>query len=80
MDDFGNFSFRHSNGLHAPITKSGKLEYAFKLMDDDRDGKLTRQGLWRFLRSFLTVLICLSSSDNIMIDEKILSSVDNGAS
>ena len=60
--------------------KSDKLEFAYELMDDDKDGKLSRQGLWRYLRAFLTVLVTLSSSRNVMKEERTLSAVDSGAS
>ena len=77
---------RHTVTVAAGMTvicggrKSDKLEYAFELVDDDRDGKLSRQGLWRFLRSFLTVLVSLSSANNVMKDERTISAVDSGAS
>lgn len=43
-------------------TKSDKLSLAFRLFDTNVDGRLTRRQLWRFLRSFLTALFCLSSA------------------
>lgn len=43
-------------------SKSVKLAYAFDLMDDANDGVLTRRALWRFFRSFLTVLFTLSGA------------------
>lgn len=42
--------------------KSDKLAIAFRVFDADDDGLLTRRELWRFLRSFLTVLFSLSES------------------
>jgi len=42
--------------------KSDKLEYAFDLLDEDKDGNLSRRGVFRYLRSFLTVLMSLSSN------------------
>ena len=38
-------------------SKSAKLATAWELLDDDGDGLLTRRGLWRYLRSFLTILM-----------------------
>ena len=40
-------------------SKSEKLAFAFNLMDDDCDGYLTRRGLWRFFRAFLSSLLTL---------------------
>ena len=31
-------------------------------MDEDNDGYLTRRGAWRFFRSFLCVLVAMSSA------------------
>jgi hypothetical protein len=42
-------------------SKSAKLAAAWELLDDDGDGLLTRRGLWRYLRSFLTLLLCIGS-------------------
>ena len=41
--------------------KSDKLEYAFELMDKDNDGLLSRSDMVRYLFSFLTVLLSISS-------------------
>lgn len=45
-------------------SKSAKLAAAWELLDDDDDGLLSRRGLWRYLRSFLTLLMgaCEASS------------------
>ena len=40
-------------------SKSAKLAAAWELLDDDGDGLLSRRGLWRYLRSFLTMLLCI---------------------
>jgi len=48
--------------------KSDKLVFAFDLLDDDGDAFLTRRGLWRFVRSFLAVLLMLGGA----LDEKNL--------
>nr|CCA17089.1 conserved unknown protein putative [Albugo laibachii Nc14] len=42
-------------------SKSEKLAFAFRLFDVDRDGCLTRREMWRFLRSFLTLLLVLGN-------------------
>jgi len=41
--------------------KSDKLEHAFELMDKDNDGLLSRSDMVRYLFSFLTVLLSISS-------------------
>ena len=43
-------------------SKSQKLAFAFDLMDEDKDGGLSRRELWRYFRSFLCVILCLSAS------------------
>ena len=40
--------------------KSTKLAFAFELLDDDKDGYLTKRGLWKLFRSFLRALSCLN--------------------
>eukprot|EP01041_Mallomonas_annulata_P011792 gene11792-24708_t len=40
--------------------KSRKLSFVFDFMDDDKDGVLTKRGLWKYFRSFLCVLLSLS--------------------
>jgi len=42
-------------------SKSDKLALAFQLFDSDGDGYLTRREMWKFLRSFLVMLLKLSS-------------------
>ena len=46
--------------------KSQKLAFAFELIDEDKDGLLSRRDLWRFFRSLLCTLItlCKSNIDN----------------
>jgi Ca2+-binding EF-hand superfamily protein len=41
--------------------KSDKLEFAFDVLDENRDGKLSRKEMTNYLRSFLTVLLGLST-------------------
>ena len=44
--------------------------FAFELFDEDQDALLTRRGIWRFIRSFLCVLVAISSSfENIKASE-----------
>lgn len=42
--------------------KSDKLEYAFDLLDEDKDGKLSHRGMFKYLRAFLTAVMGLSVS------------------
>ena len=42
--------------------KSEKLAFVFDLMDDDKDSRLTKRGLWRYFRSFLAILITTSGA------------------
>lgn len=41
--------------------KSDKLEFAFDALDENRDGKLSRKEMTNYLRSFLTVLLGVST-------------------
>lgn len=59
--------------------KSDKLEYSFDLIDEDRDGKLSRQGLCKYLRSFLTVLLSICSAETAMNEDRIESAINSGA-
>jgi len=49
--------------------KSDKLEYAFELLDADRDGKLSRREMSNYLRSFLTALLSISNATCLENDE-----------
>jgi len=49
--------------------KSDKLEYAFELLDEDKDGHMTRHDMTRYLRSFLTVLLTISATPWLDRDE-----------
>ncbi|ETV85869.1 hypothetical protein H257_02417 [Aphanomyces astaci] len=42
-------------------SKSDKLSFCFGLFDEDGDGCLTRRDMWKFLRSFLTMLLALGN-------------------
>jgi Ca2+-binding EF-hand superfamily protein len=42
--------------------KSDKLEYGFELLDSNRDGKLSRRQMSNYLKSFLTVLLSVTSA------------------
>uniref|UniRef100_A0A7S0GCY2 EF-hand domain-containing protein n=2 Tax=Proboscia inermis TaxID=420281 RepID=A0A7S0GCY2_9STRA len=59
--------------------KSDKLEFAFDLIDDDKDGRLSRRGLWKYLRSFLTVLMSISSASANMTEGHIYSAIDSAS-
>ena len=48
--------------------KSDKLEYAFDVLDRDRRGSLSRSDTARYLRSFLTVLLNVVSTDSLDSD------------
>jgi Ca2+-binding EF-hand superfamily protein len=45
--------------------KSDKLEYAFEMLDGKRQGRLNRRDVGVYLRSFLTVLLCVTSSSHL---------------
>ena len=65
--------------LFASGSKSEKLLLAFQAFDRDDDGLLSKRGLWKYLRSFLTVLLSLVEDvlDVPMVEVERL--VDNGA-
>ena len=48
-------------------------------MDDDSDGCLTRRGLWRYLRSFLGVLLTLSEVALDLATEDMSHACDSAA-
>mmetsp|Transcript_22781 Transcript_22781/g.34709 ORF Transcript_22781/g.34709 Transcript_22781/m.34709 type:complete len:1366 (-) Transcript_22781:46-4143(-) len=48
--------------------KSDKLEYAFDVLDRDRRGNLSRSDTTRYLRSFLTVLLNVVSTESLDSD------------
>ena len=57
--------------------KSDKLECTFDIFDHDHDGKLVRSEVHRFLRSFITLYICLSSTSS---NKNIYDQIDSAAS
>jgi len=57
-------------------SKSDKLAYAFDSLDDDADGFLTKRGLWRYFRAFLSVLITLSGAFDGMAHNTRMSTLD----
>jgi Ca2+-binding EF-hand superfamily protein len=59
-------------------SKSDKLALAFQMFDTDEDGRLTRRQMWKYLRSFLIVLLKLSRGFQSM-DEDIMDCANNGA-
>ena len=61
-------------------SKSMKLAFGFEILDDDRDEKLTARGVWRFIRSFLCVLLTLGNSfPNGMDYEEINRQLDSAS-
>jgi len=48
--------------------KSDKLEFAFDVLDENRDGKLSREEMTNYLRSFLSVLLCVSTCSYLEAD------------
>lgn len=59
-------------------TKSQKLGYAYGLFDADHDGSLTRREMWKYLRSFLTMLLALGNGSELSA-EAIASVADTTA-
>jgi Ca2+-binding EF-hand superfamily protein len=45
--------------------KSDKLEYAFEVLDVKRQGRLSRRDVGVYLRSFLTALLCVTTSSHL---------------
>ena len=48
--------------------KSDKLEFAFDVLDENRDGKLSCREMTNYLRSFLTVLLSISTCSSLEAD------------
>ncbi|TMW67626.1 hypothetical protein Poli38472_011246 [Pythium oligandrum] len=46
-------------------SKSEKLAFAYRLFDTDRDGALSRREMWKYLRSFLTMLLALGNGSEL---------------
>lgn len=59
-------------------SKSQKLGYAYSLFDADHDGSLTRREMWKYLRSFLTMLLALGNGSELSA-EAIASVADTTA-
>lgn len=59
-------------------SKSEKLAFAYRLFDTDRDGCLTRREMWKYLRSFLTMLLALGNGSELSA-EAIASVADTTA-
>ncbi len=59
--------------------QSAKLAFAFALHDEDGDERLTRRGLWRYTRSFLTALMALSFASSSLSADELTRAVDDGA-
>jgi hypothetical protein len=56
-----------------------KLATAFDLLDEDRDGVLSRRGVWRFFRSFLCSLLTFSGTAQTLSPEEIMKIADSTA-
>ena len=41
-------------------SKSEKLAFAFDLLDENGDGRLSRRNLWRFFRSFIATILLMA--------------------
>ncbi|CAH0478419.1 unnamed protein product [Peronospora belbahrii] len=59
-------------------SKSEKLAFAYRLFDADGDGCLTRREMWKYLRSFLTMLLALGNGSDLSA-EAIASVADTTA-
>lgn len=59
-------------------SKSEKLAFAYRLFDADGDGCLTRREMWKYLRSFLTMLLALGNGSELSA-EAIASVADTAA-
>jgi len=62
--------------------KSDKLLWGWKVIDADEDGMLGRRDLWKFFRSYLTVLMALSTSSDLKDTielKKFIDTVDAGS-
>ena len=60
-------------------SKSSKLAAAFDLLDEDRDGLLSRRSLWKFFRSFLCTLLTLSGAAHDLTSDEITRLADGTA-
>lgn len=56
-----------------------KLAFAFDLMDEDQDGLLTKRGLWRYFRAFLSALITIAGASMNVNSEELTSICDDCA-
>lgn len=59
-------------------SKSDKLALAFQLFDTDDDGYLSRREMWKYIRSFLIMLLRLSTSRAISAEE-LMEQANDGA-
>ena len=60
--------------------KSEKLAHAWQLIaNGSKDGRLTRRGLWRFLRSFLQMLLAVSGKVTAASATELSATADSGA-
>lgn len=49
--------------------KSDKLEYAFEVLDKDKKGVLSKDNMFNYMRSFLTVLLAIACTPALDTDE-----------
>ena len=60
-------------------SKSSKLAAAFDLLDENKDGFLSRRRLWKFFRSFLCTLLTLSGAAHDLTSDEITRLADGTA-
>lgn len=56
-----------------------KLAFAFDLMDEDQDGILTKRGLWRYFRAFLSALMTIAGASMNVTSEELIALCDDCA-
>jgi hypothetical protein len=60
-------------------SKSDKLAHSWEVIADGGSGRLGRRGLWRFLRSFLQMLMAVSGEVRALAPEELAATADSGA-
>ncbi len=60
-------------------SKSDKLSLAFSLFDSSGERALTRRGVWKYIRAFLTFLVAQSSACATMESDAVQQIADVGA-
>jgi hypothetical protein len=56
-----------------------KLAFAFDLMDEDQDGRLTKRGLWKYFRAFLASLMTVAGASLKSNSEDLITLCDDCA-